>query len=333
MKSPIRWMPIAAGVVLILSTALMSQSYEEMKKRNEEKLSGMRDQNEAMLQKLRDEVNGMRAEIQRKGLKFQVDITDQMKAKMSDIFSFKPPKPTPNPAPQPEPEPEPVTPPVPAEDPRSKCDPNAAAFDWRAHGALQPIRSQGSCGNCYLFAAIAAYEGAYKAQIRQSVALSEQYYMDCTNRFGCDGGFSPTVWAMMKTVGGQVADSYPYKMKKGACKVSTPSGNYKVAEFGLISEEKVAPVQAIKNALCAHGVLATAIRGTRMFAAYKSGIFNEGATGRINHAINIVGWDNSKRAWLIRNSYSTSWGEEGYAWVEWGSNSVGSWTAWVDPAH
>jgi C1A family cysteine protease len=95
----------------------------------------------------------------------------------------------------------------------------------------------------------------------------------------------------------------------------------------------VAPVQAIKNALCAHGVLATAVNATRMFTGYKSGVFNEGANSSgTNHAINIVGWDNAKRAWLVRNSWNTYWGEQGYGWIEWGSNKVGDGTMWVEPA-
>ncbi len=46
----------------------------------------------------------------------------------------------------------------------------------------------------------------------------------------------------------------------------------------------------------------------------------------------VVGWDDSKGKgdWLIRNSWSHGWGENGYIWVEYGCNSIGSQAAWVE---
>lgn len=321
-----------AVFALVAIPSLSTQDANDMKQRIDSKFNEVKASNDAKLKKLQDEINSMREEVKRKGLTFQVDITEQMKMKIADITGSKPPpKPTPTPAP-------PVTPdtppaPVPSGDVRAKCNPSAESFDWREHGIVSPVRDQGACGDCYLFAAMGAYEAAYVIHNKQSPDLAEQFMLNCSKQFGCNGGWHGTVWNEMKKTKVDIEPNYPYQAKKGVCKFSQVPGDYRVQELGYVKAEKngIPDPQAIKNALCSYGVLATSVLVTRMFSGYKSGVFNEGARGTTNHAINIVGWDNSKRAWLIRNSWGEWWGDKGYMWIEWGSNSVGSGTMWVEP--
>ena len=34
-----------------------------------------------------------------------------------------------------------------------------------------------------------------------------------------------------------------------------------------------------------------------------------------SHAVQFIGWDDDRQAWLIKNSWGTNWGENGYGWV------------------
>ena len=43
----------------------------------------------------------------------------------------------------------------------------------------------------------------------------------------------------------------------------------------------------------------------------------------------IIGWDDTKQAWLMRNSWDTTWGDSGYAWIKYNSNNIGRRAAWV----
>lgn len=59
-------------------------------------------------------------------------------------------------------------------------------------------------------------------------------------------------------------------------------------------------------------------------------------SGVVNHGITLVGWDDAKQAWLIKNSWGTTWGEtagygseQGYMWLAYGCNNAGLGAAWV----
>jgi cathepsin L len=85
----------------------------------------------------------------------------------------------------------------------------------------------------------------------------------------------------------------------------------------------------MKQALCAYGPLSVCVRVTSAFQAYHSGVFNQNDPGAINHCVTLVGWNDAKGAWLIKNSWGTGWGMNGYMWIKYGSNSIGKLALWV----
>ena len=94
--------------------------------------------------------------------------------------------------------------------------------------------------------------------------------------------------------------------------------------------DKLPTVEQLKAALVKHGPLVAPIVYDECLANYRGGVFNEKNLSTVNHVVLLVGWDDDKEAWLIKNSWGEEWGENGFAWIKYGSNNIGVFAAWID---
>lgn len=94
-------------------------------------------------------------------------------------------------------------------------------------------------------------------------------------------------------------------------------------------EEKIAKIKA---ALQRGGAVGTALAWTdRLYSSSRNSFYqppNDGAEP--NHAVTLVGWDDDKAtqaptkgAWLVKNSWGTSWGSGGYFWISYADKVSG----------
>ena len=83
-------------------------------------------------------------------------------------------------------------------------------------------------------------------------------------------------------------------------------------------------IDRVKHALTTHGAIGTALTWSKTFYSKSSNTFYQSPSNprRPNHAVTIVGWDDAKvtraakpGAWLIKNSWGTSFGAKGYFWI------------------
>ena len=211
-------------------------------------------------------------------------------------------------------------------------DPKLAVFSWVDRGKVTPIKDQGQCGSCWTFASAAVMESSIYIRRNQSVVLSEQNILNCSGGGSCNGGWYGPVFDYYKSRSAVLQKDAPYKGVQASCAASA-SGNYKVAAWGYLRKDLRKPtVDEIKTALCTYGPIAACVEVTNALQAYKSGVFDEFAKvgpDQINHAITIVGWDDSKKAFLVKNSWGTQWGDKGFIWVAYDCNNVGYGSTWA----
>ncbi len=213
------------------------------------------------------------------------------------------------------------------------------SFAWNGALTSTAVQYQGVCGSCWAFTSAAVYETGYLIKNGKTLDLSEQAILDCAvdkrgNDAGsCDGGWYGGVFDYLTVKGAKVESESPYKGKTAYCSTTTKS-KYTVIKWGYIRRDAGIPsVKEMKEALAKYGAIAATVKVTPAFQAYRSGIFDEHASvsapNDVNHAVTIVGWDDSKQAYLVKNSWGPNWGDKGYIWVEYGCNNIGYGAAWV----
>jgi cathepsin L len=223
------------------------------------------------------------------------------------------------------------------------CSAGGNAYDARNDNLVPSIRFQ-QCGNCWTYSCIGPIESSH---IRingiaspATVDLSEMQINDCSGAGSCGGGLTYEAFNWLKTTGTKImndADA-PDTGADGPCPAVPANAKVQLADWGVIDPSgnisKIAPVDKIKEAICKYGPVACSMNATPLFQNFAgNGVFFETASDynnpTSNHAVMIIGWNDTKQAWLMRNSWSTTWGDSGYAWIKYNSNNIGRRAAWV----
>ena len=245
------------------------------------------------------------------------------------------------------------------------------AFNWTQPGfsaistgivtAVQDDNPFNNCapGSCWAFTTVGAFEAAYAKANGVLIGASEQYLLSCTRAvmtqnadpflagqpWTCAGGW----WAFpmlsqteVMTPGLPLRINLPFTGNPDPCPASIDKP-YQASTWGYVTNELGIPTNdQLKDALCKQGPLAVA-----MFAEV-AWMFNEGAViddmpndasdPQVNHAVVLVGWDDSKGAWIIKNCWGTGFGIQangvgtGFLYIAYNTNNLGYSAAYVVPA-
>jgi len=193
-------------------------------------------------------------------------------------------------------------------------------FDWRnkdGKNYVTPVKYQEDCGACWAFASTAALESKYLIQMNKPynnlLDLSEQILVSC-NDFGggCNGGYLDSAARFLKNYGTYDESCYPYKAADTSCNSACDyygTYTFKISSYQIVSQS----VSALKEAVYLYGPIPVSMMVYEDFEYYQKGVYtHQSGSQQGAHAVLIVGWDDSQSCFIVKNSFSTAWGESGY---------------------
>ena len=211
------------------------------------------------------------------------------------------------------------------------------SYDLRKEGKVSGIRDQGQVGSCWSFATMASLEsGLMPAEVHD---FSENN-MKNTHGFDYspdDGGQQFMSIAYLSRWSGPVDESDDPYSETSAISLGGLTVQKHVQEVFIIPDRLNAlDNDNIKRAIMDHGAVFTSMHFS--FPCYESGFSSHyyGGSEPSNHAVTIVGWDDNygaanftvtppgNGAFIIKNSWGESWGDEGYFYVSYYDTKIGS---------
>lgn len=205
--------------------------------------------------------------------------------------------------------------------------------DWREDKMVSPVKNQGHCGSCWTFSTTGCLEAHTRIYAQTNVSLSEQQLVDCAQDFdnhGCNGGLPSHAFEYIRYNGGINSEGdYPYQAVQGDCKYD-PLNAVAWAPRGAVNITALNEDE-LTDALAFTGPVSVAFQVVPGFKDYRSGVYTSdvcknGPTD-VNHAVLAVGYaidaDSKLPYYIVKNSWSADWGNEGYFWIQRDVNMCG----------
>jgi C1A family cysteine protease len=214
--------------------------------------------------------------------------------------------------------------------------PDAKNWDWFEQGVCTPVYNQGQCGSCWAFSATETIESYWKISGQKLRRLSMEQIVDCdTSCYGCGGGWPYLAYEYVAEAGGiDSYTSYPYTAEggnAGTCSYNSANVVAKVASgtsYNTVSGETGLYQQASTT-----GPVSVCVDASS-WSYYQGGVLTS-CTNNVDHCVQLTGYANygsSSAYWIVRNSWGTDWGEDGFIWIEIGQDlcSIGDYATVVD---
>ena len=189
----------------------------------------------------------------------------------------------------------------------------SSSVDWRNRFGwpwLTRIKDQSICESCWVFSAVGVVESMTRIEHAIWSLRSEGDVHDGMGANCGSTGWPTNAFDWMKTNGVADPGCWPYETTNLPYKPTADRNGRTLKLSDYVTLNNVADQKAwIDNV----GPLSACFTCYNDFFGYSSGVYEANASTGVagGHCIVIVGYDDSKQAWLVRNSWSTGWGMAG----------------------
>jgi len=196
----------------------------------------------------------------------------------------------------------------------------ADTVDWRTKNVVTHVKNQGQCGSCFAFSAVDSIESQYAIATGKLVELAPQQIVDCIHTGGdvCEtgGDTAEAIQLVIKEGGIEKESDYKYHARMGTCQFTKSK---KAVSVTGVHTLQTGSESALQSAVSSVGPVSVAIDASQQsFQHYDSGVYVEKACKKdlegLDHAVLAVGYgtEDGEDYWLIKNSWGTIFGENGY---------------------
>jgi C1A family cysteine protease len=210
-----------------------------------------------------------------------------------------------------------------------------AAVDWRNNGGnwVTPVKNQGGCGSCVAFCSCSTIESAVKLKLQNAgyaIDLSEGFLQFCGG--GSCGGWGLTSGLdFAKSTGVTDEACMPYNAPPDMNCAAKRCADWQNRLTKISSYTGYATMPARKDAIAGIGPVLAGMAVYNDFFAYTSGVYVKTAGSALAgyHCICVVGYDDAQQCWILKNSWGTGWGENGFVKVRYGQPDLLIDTSWM----
>ena len=216
-----------------------------------------------------------------------------------------------------------------------------ARYDSRDWGWVSPIRNQGSMGACWTFGMTGTLESALLKATGLATDLSENNMQDTMLKYsiyGCpqfmEGGANiVSTGYLLSWLGAFIQDADTYDELGKLSPLITTQKDIHVQDLMFIPNNEIPNGTQLKWAILKYGSIDVNYNGQSTYDEvtpyYRPDTHSQYVNVTIppNHAVSVVGWDDNypkenfgieppgDGAWIVKNSWGTDFGENGFLYV------------------
>jgi len=208
-----------------------------------------------------------------------------------------------------------------------------SSYDWRDYGVMTSVKDQGGCGSCVAFGTIGAFEAVIQVEGGPPSDLSEAHLFFCNNR-QCNKGDENYGWntsaALNYLLNYGTPDElcFPYQDYNMPCDTCPDwqARAKKISNWNWVASNR----SSIKSALVEHGPLVARFDVYTDFFSYTEGVYYH-IWGDLEggHCVTLVGYNEDQDYWICKNSWGSSWGENGYFRIGYGECRIEDYIAYI----